>query len=276
MSAVNIISGDGGGVAGRCGERIQQCWQFDHPRRDLILDSIGESSLASILPLPPVNSHIESIGDRVLISGTPLTNSHNTRSSALTFHIPHAGPLHGLAGYFEAHLYANVGLSIHPETAHRVSPDMFSWFPIFFPFKDPLYLPSGSELDVSIWRLWDGSRRRIWYEWTAEAYLPTTAGGVAAPGPSAAGTGTASGAPGAGAWGTPGGPGERSSTGANLTPNSARSTIGPGNIPNSPMMDAPFSPGFPTASWGGGEGGRVKIGQTSLHNANGVHSWVGL
>ena len=45
MSAVNIISADGGGAAGRCGERIQQCWQFEHPRRDLILDPTGESTL---------------------------------------------------------------------------------------------------------------------------------------------------------------------------------------------------------------------------------------
>lgn len=42
MQAVNIVSDEGGGVAGRCGERVQQCWQFEHPRRDLILDSTGE------------------------------------------------------------------------------------------------------------------------------------------------------------------------------------------------------------------------------------------
>lgn len=193
----------------------------------------------------------------------PLTNSHNTRSSHLTFHIPHAGPLHGLAGYFEAHLYSNVGLSIHPETAHRVSPDMFSWFPLFFPFKEPLYLPSGSELDVGIWRLWDGGKRKIWYEWTAEAYLPTAAPAGPSPGIPAH---------------TPG-----------MSPHSAGARAG-GVGPNgmtSPMMDAPVSPGFPGAgagSWLGngpfggpqGEGGRVKIGQTSLHNPGGVHSWVGL
>ena len=42
MSAVNILSGEGGGIAGRCGDRVQQCWQFEHPRRDLILDPSGE------------------------------------------------------------------------------------------------------------------------------------------------------------------------------------------------------------------------------------------
>jgi hypothetical protein len=42
MSAVNILSGEGGGIAGRCGDRVQQCWQFEHPRRDLILDTSGQ------------------------------------------------------------------------------------------------------------------------------------------------------------------------------------------------------------------------------------------
>jgi protein arginine N-methyltransferase 5 len=166
---------------------------------------------------------------------------------------------------------------------------MFSWFPIFFPFKEPLYLPSGAELDVGIWRLWDGNRRKIWYEWTAEAYLPTTTstsgGGAGVNGASgalqAAQSAPAVNAPGpaggGGAWQTPGGADRTSTGGQNLTvtPGSARSASGPG-IPNSPMMDAPFSPGFPSPVWGGAEGGRVKIGQTSLHNATGAHSWVGL
>lgn len=46
MSQVNVISADGGGASGRCGERVQQCWQFEHPRRDLILDSSGELTFA--------------------------------------------------------------------------------------------------------------------------------------------------------------------------------------------------------------------------------------
>lgn len=68
-------------------------------------------------------------------TGLPLTNSHNTRSAHLTFRIPHAGACHGLAGYFEAHLYGNIGLSIHPERMHLISPEMMSWFPLFFPFR---------------------------------------------------------------------------------------------------------------------------------------------
>jgi protein arginine N-methyltransferase 5 len=115
FQAVNILSGDGGGEAGRCGPPVQACWEFEHPRRDAVLDMRG---------LPP-------------------TNTHNTRSAALTFHIPHAGILHGLAGYFEAVLYAHVGLSIHPARMERISKDMLSWFPLFFPFKVTLaFIPA--------------------------------------------------------------------------------------------------------------------------------------
>lgn len=39
------------------------------------------------------------------------------------------------SGYFEAHLYGTVGLSIHPDRQHIISPEMLSWFPLFFPFK---------------------------------------------------------------------------------------------------------------------------------------------
>jgi hypothetical protein len=74
-----------------------------------------------------------------LAPGLPLTNSHNTRSATLTFHIPHAGILHGLGGYFEAVLYGEVGLSIHPTRKEHVSKDMLSWFPLFFPLRVRLF-----------------------------------------------------------------------------------------------------------------------------------------
>lgn len=83
---------------------------------------------------------------------------------------------------------------------------------------------------------------------------------------------------------------ERGNTG--LVPNSGRSFSqtggrGGGGAP-SPMMDAPFSPGLVPnggilggqvlggGGGGGGGEGRVKIGQTSLHNPGGLYSWVGL
>ncbi|KAJ3856112.1 shk1 kinase-binding protein 1 [Lentinula lateritia] len=181
-----------------------------------------------------------------LLSGLPPTNSHNTRSAKLRFHIPHAGVLHGLAGYFEAILYGNIGLSIHPQRKDQVSKDMLSWFPLFFPFKEPLYLPSNSELQISIWRLTNS--RQVWYEWHAESFLgsspptfPATSGGQPLP-------------PILMASPTIGVPSPLIDA-VDLLP---RSTLS--------VQDAPERS---TARL-------VKIGHTSLHNPGGRSSWIGL
>lgn len=106
---------------------------------------------------------------------------------------------HGLAGYFDAKLYKDVHLSIRPSTH---TPKMFSWFPIYFPIKEPFVvsqggwrqggwmrqgsdasdvpcgigdrcanLPSlpvlcstGSEIRVDMWRC--DSNHKVWYEWS--------------------------------------------------------------------------------------------------------------
>ncbi|KAF8896284.1 PRMT5 arginine-N-methyltransferase-domain-containing protein [Infundibulicybe gibba] len=221
FQAVNILSGDGGGISGSCGPQVQECWEFEHPRRDPVLDN----------------------------RGLPLTNSHNARSAKLNFHIPHAGVLHGLAGYFEAVLYDNIGLSIHPHHKDHVSKDMLSWFPLFFPFREPLYLPSNSELQVSIWRL--TNERQVWYEWHAESFLVTlnTSHGDAISG----------------------------SPGNSAAFNSTSPSVG--NY--SPLVDA-----FDSAVLDQRQGAKtppvlgtvsiVKIGQTSLHNPGGRSSWIGL
>ncbi|KAJ9115298.1 hypothetical protein QFC20_001166 [Naganishia adeliensis] len=227
---VNILSGAQTGP-GRCGSRIQECWSFEHPRRDMILDP----------------------------RGVPYTNSHNTRAAHLSFRIPTAGTLHGLAGYFEAHLYGNVGLSIHPERMSMISPDMMSWFPLYFPLKEPLYLPSGAELDVHIWRLTDNKSKKVWYEWHAESFLSFNgsvnhqANGNGGYTPSSAGS-------------------------INGRVVSHASNASGGGIPlQSPMMDAPHSPLPLTPGLAGAAGDhRIKIGQTSLHNPCGRSSWIGL
>ncbi|KAI0956054.1 hypothetical protein AcV7_006562 [Taiwanofungus camphoratus] len=225
FQAINILSGNGGGLSGNCGPKVQECWEFEHPRRDAVLDERG---------LPP-------------------TNSHNARSAKLTFHIPHAGILHGLAGYFEAVLYGNVGLSIHPDRMHYVSKDMLSWFPLLFPLKEPMYLPSNCELHVSIWRL--TSQRQVWYEWYAEAFLPLPGASVQ----------------------------HSHSHGideqASLLSSGSTPMISP-----SPLADAVDIPVIvekvdelkEVQDLRKGEISLIKIGQTTLHNPRGRSSWIGL
>ena len=53
-----------------------------------------------------------------------------------------------------------VHLSTHPPTH---TPNMFSWFPIFFPLKEPVYCPAGKPLCMDMWRC--TAYHKVWYEW---------------------------------------------------------------------------------------------------------------
>ena len=66
-------------------------------------------------------------------------NAHNRRQARLNFNLRNRAECHGLAGYFEATLYAGVELSTNPSTMDEKSPEMMSWFPIFFPLKASLH-----------------------------------------------------------------------------------------------------------------------------------------
>lgn len=142
FNAVSILSDDDKGSRKICNGRVQSCWSFEHPNSGIAFNA----------------------------QGLPYSNNHNIRSAVLNFHIPHAGTLHGFGGYFETILYGDISLSIHPDTKDSKSPNMLSWFPLFFPLKEPLYMPSDSELRVSIWRQTNG--KKVWYEWLAEGFLP--------------------------------------------------------------------------------------------------------
>jgi len=78
--------------------------------------------------------------------------------------------VHGLTGSFDSLLYKmetedgeEERISIAPNS---FSVGMFSWFPLFFPLRDPVFLPEGGVMGVSIWRVKD--ERNIWYEWKVE------------------------------------------------------------------------------------------------------------
>lgn len=153
---------------------------------------------------------------------------------------------------------------------------MLSWFPLFFPFKvrdmavslvlvidslraqEPLYLPSNSELQVSIWRL--TNERQVWYEWHAESFLSMLSPAVATPDGMLSPSGSLG--------------------NASLYPSTSMGI-------SSPLVDAVDTTFLdrdgvrPVAGGGIGDtspAGRemVKIGQTSLHNPGGRSSWIGL
>ncbi|XP_065829038.1 protein arginine N-methyltransferase 5-like [Oscarella lobularis] len=85
---------------------------------------------------------------------------NNDRYKRFTFQIDQKSMLHGFSGYFETILYKNTMLSTVPATHSK---GMFSWFPIYFPIKEPMYLDGTSPLEVHFWRR--RTRTKVWYEW---------------------------------------------------------------------------------------------------------------
>lgn len=41
LQSIQTLSGQGGGMSGRCGPHIQECWEFEHPRKEVVVDSNG-------------------------------------------------------------------------------------------------------------------------------------------------------------------------------------------------------------------------------------------
>ncbi|KAK6129797.1 hypothetical protein DH2020_036450 [Rehmannia glutinosa] len=92
-----------------------------------------------------------------------LSKTSNQRYKKLRFDIlsdTGSSLIHGFAGYFDATLYKDVHLGIEPSTA---TPNMFSWFPIFFPLRTPVYVQPGTPLEVHFWRCCGSTK--VWYEW---------------------------------------------------------------------------------------------------------------
>jgi len=98
-------------------------------------------------------------------------NASNQRYTKLQFEMPPdmgSCLVHGFAGYFDSVLYKDVHLGIEPNTA---TPNMFSWFPIFFPLRKPIYVPDGSPIEVHFWRCC--APTKVWYEWAVTTPTPS-------------------------------------------------------------------------------------------------------
>lgn len=140
----------------------QLCWSFHHPtkagdgkERAASLEFAQDPTFAAAAgsgygPLDPVIAGI--VGHAPAASAGAIT-------------------LHGLLGFFTAVLYASphgngyCELSIAP---HRFSENMFSWFPLYFPIREPLHVPAGSNLSVKMWR--KTAEGKVWYEWCAQVH----------------------------------------------------------------------------------------------------------
>lgn len=87
----------------------------------------------------------------------------NTRYTALTYSLERGATIHGFVGYFESKLYGDVYISILPGSPNY-SEGMFSWFPLYFPLRTPMYAEAGENLGLHMWRA--VSPTKVWYEWS--------------------------------------------------------------------------------------------------------------
>ena len=84
----------------------------------------------------------------------------NERECELSWTLDHSATVHGFVGYFESQLYGDIYISINPAT---FSTGMFSWFPIYFPIKEPMFVKAGEEINAQMWRCC--TPEKVWYEW---------------------------------------------------------------------------------------------------------------
>ena len=86
------------------------------------------------------------------------------RYATLNFQAEQSFLMHGFLGYFDSVLYADIHMSILPANH---SPSMVSWFPIFFPLRQPVTVAEGDTVSTSFWRV--GDKHKVWYEWTVSS-----------------------------------------------------------------------------------------------------------
>jgi len=84
----------------------------------------------------------------------------NDRYEEISFTAELDALVHGFAGYFQCELYEGLNVSINPDT---YSEGMFSWFPIYFPLRVPVFVRSGASLKSHWWRCHNDNK--VWYEW---------------------------------------------------------------------------------------------------------------
>lgn len=84
----------------------------------------------------------------------------NSRFGEVVFNTKVDCVLTGFAGYFDADLYKDIKISIHP-LEHTVG--MSSWFPVFIPLIEPQSLKANETINVLFWR--NVASHAVWYEW---------------------------------------------------------------------------------------------------------------
>lgn len=98
----------------------------------------------------------------------PPNERDNSRAKTMTFRSKLKTVCHGFVGYFDCCLYDDIYLSIVPSTQNA---NMFSWFPIYFPFQVPFNVDPNDEIVIHLTR--NVGNNSVWYEWTVQQPTPS-------------------------------------------------------------------------------------------------------
>jgi type II protein arginine methyltransferase len=133
----------------------QECWTFEHPEPQNRANCERQRAAAAA-------------GGSGWIPPAALDPIDNSRHCSLKFRIPVSALVHGFGGYFDCCLYGEVHVSIHPQNH---TPNMSSWFEIFFPLRDPIYVVADQDIELDVWRVC--SLVKVWYEWAVSNPSPS-------------------------------------------------------------------------------------------------------
>mmetsp|Transcript_30895 Transcript_30895/g.64754 ORF Transcript_30895/g.64754 Transcript_30895/m.64754 type:complete len:979 (-) Transcript_30895:15-2951(-) len=170
----------------------QPCWTFSHPHpphasddnMDTMSDKEDSSDSANAAKNVNNDRHIHLSFHHDPAHGAGIGCGYgaldpevkSVASASSTIEADATSTIHGFLGSFHSVLYEGrkdnreerreKRLSVISIAPHSFSVGMFSWFPLFFPLKEPLRVPPGATVNCSIWRRSDDGR--VWYEWCAE------------------------------------------------------------------------------------------------------------
>ena len=158
----------------------QPCWAFSHPHTaagNSVLTADNERSIDLVFGHD--RTHGSGFGSGY---GAFDAAIGEISASAPTQDADEDGgmTIHGFLGTFHSTLYQPSSdeetnqpsvISIAPSS---FSVGMFSWFPLYFPLREPMYVPSGASVSVHMWRKCGNDR--VWYEWCAEVSTPDAGG----------------------------------------------------------------------------------------------------
>jgi len=151
------------------------CWEFSHPLKDVDNDGLCTAEVAKHVNNERCATVLFEPDTKKGAGYGGGYGQFNRSVDALASMCPGKikdTTIHGFLGTFHCVLYeAQNETSIISIAPNSFSVGMFSWFPLYFPLKEPLLVPVDASIRCSVWRKSDSNGRngsRVWYEWCVE------------------------------------------------------------------------------------------------------------